>query len=115
MSLQDHVPHAVCETYACAKILQSVIFLSQSVLNFSHQIPRKDVIHGALTDGQDWIFIILKMKPDGNGGVYVQSDELYLVVKIIRKEISRTMCSVIAGIIPHWTSDIDVSFCCRRY
>ena len=66
MSLQDHVPHAVCETYACAKILQSVIFMSQSVLNFSHQIPRKDVIHGALTDGQDWIFIILKMNPDGS-------------------------------------------------
>ena len=53
--------------------------------------------------------------PDGNGDVYVQSDELYLVVGTNRKEISRTMCSVIAGIIPHWTSDIDVSFCCRRY
>lgn len=111
MSLQDHVPQAVCEMYACAKTLRSVVCIVR--LSLSHKILRKDVIRGALTDGQDWIFIILKMKPHGDGGVYAQSEELYLVVKLIpnRKEISRTMCSVIAGIIAHWASDLPFDCC----
>ena len=96
----------------------SQLFTCPSSIHYnSHIVPRKDIIRGALTDGQDWIFIILKMKPDGDGAVYAQSKELYLVVKVIpdRKEVSRTMCSVIAGIITYWASDLDPFLCCRSY
>lgn len=74
-----------------------------------HKIIRKDVIRGALTDGQEWIFIILKMKPDGNGGTYAQSEELYIMARTFnRKEINRVTCSVISGIIAYWASDLPL-------
>ena len=49
MSLQDHVPQAVCEMYACAKTLQSVssCILIQSVGNVS----RKPLSEKALSVG----------------------------------------------------------------
>jgi len=94
-----HVRKRYDQLFACS---------SQCISNPFHKIPRNS---WGTDDGQDWIFIVLKMNPDGDGGVYVQSEELYLVVKIIsnRKEISRTMCSMIAGIIAHWASDLDPS------
>jgi len=64
----------------------------------------KTIIRGALTSGHDWIFIILKMHPDGNGGVYAESEKIRLMAVFPPgvEQISRTMCATIAGIIAHW-------------
>jgi hypothetical protein len=32
--------------------------------------PRKDILCGALTDGDSWIFLILMLNPDGHGAKY---------------------------------------------
>ena len=117
MSLQDHVPQAVCEMYACAKTLRSVSWSARlNPSRLSHKILRKAFIRGALTDGKDWIFIIVKMNPDGDGGAYARSKELSLITPVFPdgKEISRTMCSVIVGIIAHWANDLD-PFSCRQF
>lgn len=87
ISLENHVPQAVCEIYACAKQLG------------------KNIIRGAVTDGHNWIFLVLKMDPNGDGAIYAQSlqrTRLMTVVPPGDEEISRTMCDVIAGIIGYW-------------
>ncbi|KAF8327639.1 hypothetical protein F5887DRAFT_1083685 [Amanita rubescens] len=87
ISLENHVPQAVCEMYACAKQLE------------------KNIIRGAVTDGHNWIFLVLKMESNGDGAIYAQSlqrTRLMTVVPPGDEEISRTMCDVIAGIIGYW-------------
>jgi len=53
MSLEDHIPQAAGGMYACAKSLG------------------KDIIRGALTSGDVWIFLILII--NGDGAKYWQS------------------------------------------
>ncbi|KAF8797428.1 hypothetical protein BYT27DRAFT_7219210 [Phlegmacium glaucopus] len=87
ISLESHVPQAVCEMYACAKQLG------------------KNFIRGTVTDGHNWIFLILRMNANGDGAIYAQSlqrTRLMTVVPLGDEEISRTMCDVIAGIITYW-------------
>lgn len=87
ISLENHVPQAVCEMYAYAK---------------QHG---KNIIRGAVTDGHNWIFLVLKMHSDGDGAIYAQSlqrTRLMTVVPPGDEEISRIMCGVIAGIIGYW-------------
>ncbi|KIJ92858.1 hypothetical protein K443DRAFT_647776 [Laccaria amethystina LaAM-08-1] len=65
----------------------------------------KNIIHGAVTDGHDWIFLVLKMDSNGEGAIYTQSlqrTRLMTVVPPGDEEISYTMCDVIAGIIGYW-------------
>ncbi|KIL56190.1 hypothetical protein M378DRAFT_1038874 [Amanita muscaria Koide BX008] len=94
ISLENHVPQAVCKMYAYAKQLG------------------KNIIRGAVTDGHNWIFLVLKMDPNGDGAIYAQSlqrTRLMTVVPPGDEEISRTMCDVIAGIIGYWVSASSVS------
>ncbi|KAF8804113.1 hypothetical protein BYT27DRAFT_7108337 [Phlegmacium glaucopus] len=87
LSLEDHVPQAVCGMYTCAKQLG------------------KNIVRGAVTDGHNWIFLVLKMNLNGDGAIYAQSlqrTRLMTVVPPGNEEISRTMCDVIAGIIAYW-------------
>ncbi|KAF8809038.1 hypothetical protein BYT27DRAFT_7188131 [Phlegmacium glaucopus] len=86
--LEGHVPQTLGEMYATAKQLG------------------KDIIRGAVTEGQAWIFLILKINPDGNGGVYLQSQER-IELSMNEPEISRIRCDVISGIIAYW---IDHSY-----
>ncbi|KAI0248035.1 hypothetical protein BJV78DRAFT_849657 [Lactifluus subvellereus] len=51
----EHVPQAVCEMYACGKLLH------------------KKVLRGALTNGRDWIFLLIKLNDDYDGASYKQS------------------------------------------
>lgn len=89
ISLENHVPQTVCEMYACAKQL------------------RKNIIRGAVSDGQNWIFLVLKMDPKGDGAIYAQSlQRIRLMTSVAsaldEEEVSRTRCDVIAGIIGYW-------------
>ncbi|KAN0078023.1 hypothetical protein V8E55_010080 [Tylopilus felleus] len=56
----DHVPQAVREMYACGKILQ------------------KKVLRGALTNGYDWVFLLIKFNNDYNSTSYQESAMLSL-------------------------------------
>lgn len=53
--LTRYIPQAVAEIYACAKNLQ------------------KDILRGALTNGREWIFLIVFCKKDGDGATYKES------------------------------------------
>lgn len=60
-----------------------------------------------MTDGHNWIFLVLKMDSNGDGAIYAQSLQrirLMTVVPPDDEEISRIMCDVIAGIIRYWVS-----------
>jgi len=91
----------------CKKTRVSRSSVELNPFELSHRFFRKTIIRGALTSGHDWIFIILKMHPDGNGGVYAESEKIRLMAVFPPgvEQISRTMCATIAGIIAHWASD----------
>jgi len=59
-----------------------------------------------VTDGQNWIFLILKMNANGDGAIYAESDRTKLITEKPPKEsyVTREMCDVIAGILSYWVS-----------
>ncbi|CAA7260785.1 unnamed protein product [Cyclocybe aegerita] len=83
-----HVPQAADELYECAKRLD------------------KKIIRGALTSGEDWIFLHLKMNDDGNGASYHYSERLRLYKAQTNLaadvEISRPWPDLIAAILSSW-------------
>jgi len=85
VSLDSQIPQAVCEILACAKLL------------------RKRTIRGALTNGLEWIFILLKINDEG--AEYWRSRKLTLMTiqPPFIEQISKLMCDTVAGIIAHWT------------
>ena len=61
------------------------------------------MIRGALTNGHEWIFFLLKLNDDGNGGKYFQSKGIPLMTASRGEEmVSRETSSLIAAIIAHW-------------
>ncbi|KAG5650126.1 hypothetical protein H0H81_000599 [Sphagnurus paluster] len=83
--LDKHVPQALCEMHACAKRLN------------------KTIIRGALTNGIEWIFMVLVLDQDGDGGKYFESEH----IKLRRLadeggEVSREASSLIAAVIAYW-------------
>ena len=59
-----------------------------------------------MTDGQNWIFLILKMNANGDGAEYAQSGliELMTVSPPDNRYVTSAMCDVIAGILSYWVS-----------
>jgi hypothetical protein len=66
---------------------------------FFNKFLRKSIVRGVLTNGHKWIFLILKVKEDCNGGEYLCSKEMSI---ISLEGISRKVSSLIAAIITHW-------------
>jgi hypothetical protein len=62
--------------------------------------PRKDILRGALTDGDSWIFLILMLNPDGHGAKYRQSHPINSGFP----KIVKPMPDVLTGILSHWVS-----------
>ena len=95
------------------ELFVSIVFWSIKLLDFC----RKSIIRGALTNGQVWIFLILKMNSGGNGATYSQSKRLSPLVpgRYGDKEVSRTMCNTIAGIIEYWASGLSLCKCYFSY
>ncbi|KAN0078031.1 hypothetical protein V8E55_010088 [Tylopilus felleus] len=89
----DHVPQAVREMYACGKILQ------------------KKVLRGALTNGYDWIFLLIKINDDYNGASYQESAVLSLRTtgRFHREpKIERPWPDLIAAILSYWIENSTV-------
>jgi hypothetical protein len=68
-------------------------------------LGRKSHIRGALTNGYEWLFLVLSVNPNGKGATYRISDRSYSAapqeagVDMVIPELSPDM---IAGILASW-------------
>jgi len=68
---------------------------------------RKKVLRGALTNGRDWIFLLIKFNNDYDGAFYMQSEVLqFQTVKNFdgKLVIPGPWPDLIAAILSHWVS-----------
>ncbi len=103
-TLRDHVAQAVAEMYACAKLLK---YVYRGPLYSSLIFSRKEFLRGALTDGHQWIFLILHLNSDGNGGTFKRSVTVHLSVSRLPgdlPEVAKPTADLIAGILSFWVS-----------
>lgn len=86
--LLNHVPQAVSEMFTCATKLG------------------KKFVRGVLTNGHNWIFLVLRVKDDGTGAEYAESEAICLMGAGRQGTlvVSPDVCSLLAGIIAHWAS-----------
>jgi hypothetical protein len=80
--------------------------LSSSRSQFAFYL-RKQVLRGALTNGRDWIFLLIKLDDDYDGASYKQS--LPVKLNIMKHPddqpvILRPYPDLIAAILSHWVS-----------
>jgi len=99
--LWDNFPHAIAKMYAMATRHKCV--LSFGSCSFSQDVSRKKVIRGALSNGYEWVFLILELDENGKGGNYrtsrptvIGSGYSYL------DRIENPWPDVVAGILAHW-------------
>jgi len=88
-SLRDHVPQAVAKMYACAKVF------------------KKDVIRGALTAGNKWMFLVLVINDNGDGAKCWQSRGINILDESGPESGAKAVApwpDVVAGILAHWDS-----------
>jgi len=85
-----YVPQAVCEIYACGQFLQ------------------KKVLRGALTNGRNWIFLLVKFNDNYDGASYKQSS----IVQLEQRRsidgqvvIPKPWPDLIAAILVDWTKN----------
>ena len=77
----QHVAQAVAEMYASAKYLMyDSGSLPMLFINVEPHSTRKGILRGALTNGHEWIFLILYLNEDGNGGTYAESPTIKIQV-----------------------------------
>ena len=58
-----------------------------------------------LAQGQEWVFILLKEKPGGDGTQYWLSEAFEFMDGITLDEVSSPKCGIIAGILAHWVNE----------
>ncbi|KAK1215433.1 hypothetical protein PQX77_021972 [Marasmius sp. AFHP31] len=72
------------------------------------QTHKRSLLRGALTNGREWLFILLKAGPNGDGFGYWISEKVYKVadVRYARHpdEVSFPHRDIVAGVIAHWIS-----------
>jgi hypothetical protein len=111
VSLEMNVPQAIYEIYACGKELGSVVIYCFNIFLPHENSCRKTIIRGALSDGPNWIFVILKINSDGNGAKYAVSHQIPLIGTGREMVPSRYTCTLISGIISYWASGIFSTLC----
>ncbi|KAH9989738.1 hypothetical protein BJV77DRAFT_1069301 [Russula vinacea] len=83
----DDIPQAVYKMYTCGRLLQ------------------KKVLHGALTNGYDWIFLLIKFNDNFDGASYMQSTMVQLcTIETLDGQpvIPAPWPDLIAAILSHW-------------
>ncbi|KAH8996836.1 hypothetical protein EDB92DRAFT_2036180 [Lactarius akahatsu] len=86
----DHVHQAVCGLYACGQLLQ------------------KKILCGALTNGHDWVFLLVKLNDDYDGASYQQSPMIQLqITRGVDNQlvIHEPWPDLIAGILSYWITN----------
>jgi len=102
--LENFLPQTVGEMYADMKDMKWVPTDACMDLGDLWYPHRKDVIHGTLTDGQSWIFIIIEAKE--LGAIFYWTAPIHLVhlSGIATTLLSKNHCELVAGITAHWVS-----------
>ncbi|KAL0947828.1 hypothetical protein HGRIS_013895 [Hohenbuehelia grisea] len=91
VSLGHQLPQSLGEMYACS-----------SAVN-------KKIIRGALTNGHSWIFLLLKVHPNGQGGTYSVSQEISIMTPgpDYVLEVNSNACAQVSVVLASW---IEKSF-----
>jgi hypothetical protein len=106
----DHLSQALDEMYASARRLKYVFHVSRiisSKILICRSLSRKDILRGALTDGHQWILLILYLNKEG-GATFKQSEPIYIrtVGLTDHVEVQKPGPDVIAGILSHWVNSL---------
>ena len=84
----------------------SVSRYSQLLVSLFNVLPflRNEVVRGALTNGHDWIFLLVRLMNDYEGASYKQSDVIHLEVmqNLDFQQVSQP--DLIAAILLHWVN-----------
>jgi hypothetical protein len=68
---------------------------------------RKKILRGALTNGRDWIFLLIKLNDDYDGASYRQSSTIQLTATASpsgQLAMTEPWPDLIAAILSHWVS-----------
>ena len=114
LQLDDHVPQVLTQLYATATKLKCGFHLLFHILQ-SQWLGRKTHIRGALTNGYEWLFLILNINSNGKGGSYRISDRSYSAAPQeagINMVIPDMPPDMIAGILASWVCHQLLWMCC---
>lgn len=104
VKLNDHIPQIVLQLYAAAKKLKCDFHLHFPIPKSSF-LNRKTHIRGTLTNGYEWLFLVLAVNQDGDGASYRVSNRAYSAapqedfVDMVVPDMSPDM---ISGILASW-------------
>ena len=102
--LMEGIPRAVAEMYACAKHLgYEVAWLTNERCLLTPY--RQKILRGALTNGIEWVFIILYLKDDEDGATYRHSRTIRVshhTQTVGPTIVDRPGPDIIAGILSYW-------------
>lgn len=102
--ITDDIPQVIAEMHARAKLLKygAIHITNELYLLKSH---RQIVFQGALTDGFQWVFVILYLNNDGSGATYRYSgiiDVYYKFPQLGHGFPGEHGPDVIAGMVLYW-------------
>ncbi len=109
--LMQDIPQTVTEMYACAKRVECGASRVARVAN-DRCLPiphRQNTFRGALTNGLEWVFIILYLNDNGNGATYKYSNSVKINVvsePFGPERIKGHAPDVIAGILSYWVGPV---------
>lgn len=106
IGLYQFVSQAVGEIYAQAKALELAPSSHSVYVPNQSSNHRKNVIRGALTAGENWLFIVLVMNPDGDGATYRWSEQITVVSETPPgfKTVTSPWPDIITAILVDWVS-----------
>jgi len=87
-NLVDHIPQAIGEMSACLGKL------------------KRDALHGALTNGREWVFLIIELNANNDGGATYRSSSVF---GQLREGAGEMWPDLVAGVLQYW---VENSFKC---
>jgi len=73
------------------------------IANVEPHLSRKGILRGAITDGHEWMFLILYLNKNGIGGIYSTSPIFKIQISATYPfQVLSPEPDIIAGIIAHW-------------
>jgi len=93
-----YFPHTIAKMYAM--VTQHKFVFSFVGVRFSQDVSRKMVIRGVISDGYQWVFIILCLDESGKGGFYWVTSEVLIDDHLGR--IENPEPDAVAGILAYW-------------
>jgi len=104
VQLDEHTPQVVAEMCATAVHTRyDPLCLSALLLTFGLHLCREDIVRGVLTNGFEWIFLILHLNKGGKGGKYMASPTVRIIMDHdITWKVLSPGPDIVAGILADW-------------